>query len=65
MGGQYDRNGGSVSPKYPTLDVGNFKERRQHFYEKPVSILIGRDILKNCLTIYNGPAEQMTIEWKI
>ena len=49
---------------YVTVDVGDFIERKVRINENPVSILIGRDILKNCLTIYDGPAEKMTIEWK-
>ena len=62
---QIDINIPGLMGDYLTLDVGYFKERKQLPDEKPVSVLIGRDILKNCLTTYNGPAEQMTIEWKI
>lgn len=62
---QIDINIPGLMSDYLTLDVGYFKERKQRPNEKPVRVLIGRDILKNCLTTYNGPAEQMTIEWKI
>lgn len=62
---QIEINIPGLMSNYLTLDVGYFKEREQRPNEKPVSVLIGRDILKNCLTTYNGPAEQMTIEWKI
>lgn len=62
---QIDINIPGLMNDYLTMDVGHFKERRIYPNEKHVSILIGRDILKNCLIIYDGPAEKMTIEWKL
>ena len=48
---------------YITIETGYFKDRLTRPGEKPIDILIGRDILKNCVTNYHGPNEIMTIEW--
>ena len=48
---------------YITIETGYFKDRFTRPGEKPIDILIGRDILKNCVTNYHGPNEIMTIEW--
>lgn len=48
---------------YITIETGYFKERLTRQGEKPIHLLIGRDILKKCVTNYHGPNEIMTIEW--
>jgi len=48
---------------YITIETGCFIERCIRPGEHPIHILIGRDILKNCVTNYHGPNEIMTIEW--